>query len=68
MRSGSGIWFGGPGLRTDMSEQHDHHSAAGRGPIDRRIVRKARGLRVYAMLVGVAILSGRVTIRAKPRR
>ena len=53
-----------------MTEHHDHHSAAWRGsaPTDRRIVRKARGLRVYAMLVGVAVLSGRVTIRAKPRR
>ena len=53
-----------------MTEHHEHHSAAWRGsaPTDRRIVRKARGLRVYAMLVGVAVLSGRVTIRAKPRR
>jgi hypothetical protein len=53
-----------------MSERKDQHSAAWRaaGPADRRIVRRAHGLRVYAMLVGVAVLSGRVSIRAKPRR
>ena len=46
------------------------HSAQWRpaAPIDRRLVRKAHGLRVYAMLVGVAVLSGRVSFRAKPRR
>lgn len=46
------------------------HSAQWRAaaPTDRRLVRKAHGLGVWAMLVGVAVLSGRVTIRAKPRR
>lgn len=52
-----------------MSERSDQQSAASRAATpDRRLVRRARGLRVYAMLVGVAVLSGRVTIRAKPRR
>ncbi|WP_395727982.1 hypothetical protein [Nakamurella sp.] len=53
-----------------MTEPDAHHSAAWRGavPPDRRFVRRAHGLRIYAMLVGVAVLSGRVTIRAKPRR
>ncbi|WP_420120477.1 hypothetical protein [Nakamurella sp.] len=53
-----------------MTERHEHHSAAWRaaGPVDRRLVRRASGLRVYAMLVGVAVLSGRVTIRGRPRR
>jgi hypothetical protein len=53
-----------------MTERDVHHSAAwrGAGPLDRRLVRRAHGLRIYAVLVGVAVLSGRVTIRAKPRR
>lgn len=53
-----------------MTERHEPHSAAwrGAGPVDRRLVHRAHGLRIYAMLVGVAVLSGRVTIRARTRR
>lgn len=53
-----------------MSERNHQHSAAwhGAAPVDRRLTRRVRGLGVYAMLVGVAVLSGRVTIRDKRRR
>lgn len=57
-------------MPTDMpTDRIIAHSAAWRGPsADRRIAGRARGLRVYAILVGVAVLSGRVTIRGRARR
>jgi hypothetical protein len=46
------------------------HSAAWRpaSPADRRLVRTARGLRVFAVLVGIAVVSGRASARDRPRR